>query len=257
MLTVATIVPAHNEAGCIDELTMRLWRTYNSNQLHGQIILAANGCTDNTVEQVRDLVQDFHGYMVESEQLTEPAPTLRYNGLTVIGMEMPEGHKSKAIAAALPYAQANTVALLDADLQYDPELVPIFLKKYDRNTVVSGKRKKRADPFLRKVIPWAGHYLFNALYHTQLQDINSGIKVMPREFFDRINFAEEAQQYHGLHKFLVPIAVWLGMDVREVEVEHHPRTTGSSHITLVKTPYRIWRDFRKLQKKYQNSCAEP
>ena len=178
MVSLATIVPAHNEEGSIEEMAKRLFKVYEENKYGGQIILAANGCTDATVEKIAEIVQEKEGFFVGR---TNSARVVEEKDVTLMGLECVQGHKSLAIARALPYAQADYVALIDADLQYHPEGIPELVSEVKEKTVVSGKRIRRADPFVRKIIPRVGHSVFNAFYQTNLEDINSGIKVTQRE----------------------------------------------------------------------------
>lgn len=58
------------------------------------------------------------------------------------------------MSAGFEHAKGDVIITLDADLQNDPEDIPILLEKLKEGYhVVSGWRKDRKDPFLSRRLP--------------------------------------------------------------------------------------------------------
>src|SRR5690606_34578944 len=97
-LDLAVIVPCFNEELNIPELTERVLRTLEAGRRAGELILVDDGSSDGTARVIRELMQ---------------------RDSRVVGVFHPV---NKGIAAAwrsgVDAARAVTVAVLDADLQY-------------------------------------------------------------------------------------------------------------------------------------------
>lgn len=131
--------------------------------------------------------------------------------------------KSAALNKGFEAARGKIVFTLDADLQDDPEEIPNFLNKMSEGyDLVSGWKKKRYDP-LEKRLP---SKLFNKVTALatglKLHDFNCGFKAYRREILDEIKV------YGDLHRYIPPLAHWLGYRVGEIAVKHHPREYGKS-----------------------------
>ena len=61
--------------------------------------------------------------------------------------------QTAAIAAGFEYAKGDIVVTMDADLQNDPEDIPMMLEKIKDFDVVSGWRKRRQDKFISRRLP--------------------------------------------------------------------------------------------------------
>jgi glycosyltransferase involved in cell wall biosynthesis len=62
--------------------------------------------------------------------------------------------QTAAIAAGIDYSNGEVIVLMDADMQNDPEDIPLLLRKIEEGyDVVSGWRVKRKDPFLTRRLP--------------------------------------------------------------------------------------------------------
>ena len=146
----------------------------------------------------------------------------RDSRVTVIRFPANRG-KAAGLNKGFEAARGEIVFTLDADLQDDPEEIPNFLKKIDEGyDLVSGWKKKRHDP-LEKRIP---SKLFNKatalVTGLKLHDFNCGFKAYNSDIL------REVKVYGELHRYIPPLAHWLGYKVGEIPVRHHPREHGKS-----------------------------
>ena len=121
-------------------------------------------------------------------------------------------------------ARGEVVITMDADLQDSPEEIPemrrmIVEEGYD---VVSGWKKKRYDPFLRKKVPtkvfnWAARKVSGIRLH----DFNCGLKAY------RLNVARSVEVYGDMHRYIPVLAKGNGFTkIGEKVVQHQERKYG-------------------------------
>ena len=134
-LTVSVIIPVFNEADSLPLLHQALHNALDNNPKPWEVVYVDDGSKDESVEILATLASDdpVHTCVVEFR---------RNFGQTA------------AIAAGIDYAQGDIIVLMDADLQNDPEDIPMMLDYIDQGyDVVSGWRKKRQDAFITRTLP--------------------------------------------------------------------------------------------------------
>jgi len=179
-----------------------------------EVILVDDGSTDKTKQQVLNSA-DERTVLVE----------LRKNY-----------GQSTAMTAGIDYSTGRYIALLDGDLQNDPNDIPGMLDLLKREDwdVVAGNRKNRKDGmFLRKIPSKIANALIRRMTGVYIKDYGCTLKVFRREI------AEELNLYGELHRFIPVIAKMQGARITQVDVKHHPRKFG-------KSKYGIGRTFRVL-----------
>ena len=121
---------------------------------------------------------------------------------------------------------------MDADLQDDPLEIPNLLKKLEEGyDLVSGWKKKRYDPFIKKYSSRFFNYITRLFSKVKIHDFNCGLKAYRKAVVQSISV------YGELHRYIPVLAGWKGFAVSEIIVKHHPRRYG-------KTKYGISRFFK-------------
>jgi glycosyltransferase involved in cell wall biosynthesis len=140
--------------------------------------------------------------------------------------------QSTAMTAGIDYSRGKYVALLDGDLQNDPDDIPSMLellKKEDWD-VVAGNRKNRKDGFiLRKIPSRIANALIRRMTGVHFKDYGCTLKLFKREI------AEELGLYGELHRFIPVLAKLQGANITQVDVKHHPRKFGKSKYGINRT----------------------
>ncbi len=132
--------------------------------------------------------------------------------------------QTAAISAGFEEAKGEIVITIDSDLQNNPEDIPKLLEKMDEGyDLVSGWRKNRKDPLLRKKIPSKlSNFLTRKLTGVNIHDSGCTLKAYRRESLKGIEL------YGEMHRFIPAIVAWKGFKVSEVEVEHQFRKFGET-----------------------------
>ena len=203
-MNVSIVVPLFNEVESLPELCGWIDRVLGKNELSYEVILVDDGSNDGSWEQI------------ESLKLTYPQ---------VRGVRFRRNYgKSAALHTGFGKAQGEVVITMDADLQDSPEEIPemrrmILEEGYD---VVSGWKKKRFDPFLRKKVPtklfnWAARRVSGIKLH----DFNCGLKAY------RLSVVKSVEVYGDMHRYIPVLAKGNGFTrIGEKVVQHQERKYG-------------------------------
>ena len=203
-MNVSIVVPLFNEVESLPELCGWIDRVLSENKLSYEVILVDDGSKDGSWEQI------------ESLKLTYPQ---------IRGVRFRRNYgKSAALHTGFALALGEVVITMDADLQDSPEEIPemrrmILEEGYD---VVSGWKKKRFDPFLRKKVPtklfnWAARRVSGIRLH----DFNCGLKAY------RLNVVKSVEVYGDMHRYIPVLAKGNGFtQIGEKVVQHQERKYG-------------------------------
>jgi glycosyltransferase involved in cell wall biosynthesis len=138
--------------------------------------------------------------------------------------------QTAALAAGIAHARHPVLITLDADLQNDPGDIPWLLAALDGHDLVCGWRRARRDPWLTRRLPSRiANALIRRLTGVPLHDFGCTLRAYRREVVADVHL------YGDLHRYLPLLVAWVGGQVTEVEVTHHPRTHGISKYGLLRT----------------------
>ena len=210
-LGISVVVPVFNEEGSVGELARRLVAVLEAMGTTWEVVFVDDGSRDRTVEILRQA------------NLLEPRVKLvrfrRNFGQTA------------ALAAGFDFAAGEIVVTMDGDLQNDPADIPRLVAKIGEGfDLVNGWRVKRQDTFLTRRLPsMIANSLISFITGVKLHDYGCTLKAFRHEV------AKHVSLYGELHRFIPAIASGMGVEVAEIPVNHHPRTTGKSKYGLFRT----------------------
>jgi glycosyltransferase involved in cell wall biosynthesis len=136
--------------------------------------------------------------------------------------------QTAALAAGFDFARGEVIVSLDADLQNDPNDIPLLVRKIEEgHDIVSGWRRRRKDRFFSRRLPSSiANRLISRLTGVRLHDYGCTLKAFRREVIKNVKL------YGELHRFIPAIASQLGVSIAEVEVNHRPRRHGKSKYSI-------------------------
>jgi glycosyltransferase involved in cell wall biosynthesis len=139
--------------------------------------------------------------------------------------------QTAAIAAGIDHARGDVIVLLDADLQNDPQDIPMMMEKIEQGyDVVSGWRKDRQDDFLTRTLPSRmANWMISTVTGVHLHDYGCTLKAYRREVLTGFRL------YGEMHRFIPAYAHSVGARMVEVPVQHHPRKYGRTKYGLSRT----------------------
>ncbi|MEK6552294.1 MAG: glycosyltransferase family 2 protein [Bacteroidota bacterium] len=206
---VSIIVPFFNEEESLRPLYNEIKKTLRGISSDYEIIFVDDGSSDKSLNVVKELARvdnKIHYYSFRTNY-----------------------GKSAALQVAFKHVTGDAVITMDADLQDDPAEIPNLLKKlaegYD---LVSGWKKKRYDPIVKKFSSKFFNYITRLFTKVKIHDFNCGLKAYRKQVVQNIRV------YGELHRYIPVLANWKGFSVAEIIVKHHPRRYGKTKFGITR-----------------------
>ncbi|HJH62265.1 MAG TPA: glycosyltransferase family 2 protein [Firmicutes bacterium] len=139
--------------------------------------------------------------------------------------------KEAAMYAGLQAARGDLVAILDADLQDPPGLLPEMLSRIqsgDYDCVAVRRVDRKGEPPIRSLFARGFYRLVNRLSRTQIVDGARDFRLMTRQMVDSI------LQLPEYNRFSKGIFAWVGYRTCWLEVENVERAQGHSKWSFFK-----------------------
>jgi len=210
---LSVVIPVYNEEESLQGLYDALQEALQGMEQPWEVLLIDDGSRDGSARVLRELHERDRRFRVVRFR--------RNFGQTA------------ALAAGFDYARGDVVVTMDADLQNDPHDIPMLLATMEAGgyDVVSGWRIKRQDAFLTRRLPSSiANWLISRITGVHLHDYGCSLKAYRSEVTRNIRL------YGELHRFVPALANWMGVSVKEVPVQHHPRRHGRSKYNLSRVP---------------------
>ena len=142
--------------------------------------------------------------------------------------------QSTALATAVRAARGEWIATLDGDGQNDPADIPKLLAARDGAADIrlfAGWRKSRQDTWLKRLSSRIANSVRAGLLGDATPDTGCGLKLFRRSTFLELPY------FDHMHRFLPALVQRAGGRTLSVEVNHRPRTRGTSNYGLFD---RLW-----------------
>jgi len=208
-MDISIVIPLYNEEESLKELNDWIDRVMTSNHFSFEIIYVDDGSNDDSWRVIEELAS-AHPY----------AKGLRFRR---------NYGKSGALNEGFKHASGNVVITMDADLQDSPEEIPDMYKMImeDDFDLVSGWKKKRYDPFIKRNTSKFYNWTTRVLSGIKLHDFNCGLKAYKLEVVQGI------EVYGEMHRYIPVIAKWAGFrKIGEKVVQHQKRKYGVTKFGL-------------------------
>lgn len=224
---VSILVPALNEQDTIAEVVDRLLAL----PISKQVVVVDDGSTDGTAAVLK-------GYEDRILVLTNEKP----------------GGKGAAIRKALPFATGKAVIIQDADLEYEPEEIPMLVRPIveGKANVVYGTRFKHGLPkgmalpnkIVNKLLAWA----VGLLFFRKITDEATCYKAFRRDLLVKMNL--ECQRFEFCPEVTAK-AIRLGEEILELPIQYSPRSKAAGKkIRWTDAPEAFWTLWKHRWKKF-------
>lgn len=213
MKTVSVIVPCYNEEEAAPIFYREFFRRTAEMDCRWELWFVDDGSTDGTLSVLKALrAQD---------------PRVHY-----IGFSRNFG-KESAMYAGLEAATGDYAAIMDADLQDPPELLPGMLTSIQEegyDCVATRRVTRKGEPPIRSFFARQFYRLINRISKTEIVDGARDFRLMTRQMVDSILSLKEVS------RFSKGIFSWVGYRTKWLEYENVERVAGE-------TKWNFWKLF--------------
>ena len=215
---LSVVIPCLNEAESIGQCVITARRVLDEHGLDGEVVVVDNGSNDGSGD-----LAALAGARVVDE---------------------PRRGYGSAYLAGFAAARGRYIVMIDADLTYDFEEIPRFVRELDSGgDLVIGNRMQAVEPGAMSALSRIGNPLLsgflNLLFRTPVRDAHCGMRALRRDVLPVLALQATGME---LASEMVIRASRGGLEIRELPISLHPRE-GESKLS----PFRDgWRHLRLM-----------
>jgi polyisoprenyl-phosphate glycosyltransferase len=204
---LSVVIPVYNEEENLAVLYSRLVAVLDAEHIDFEIVFVDDGSHDDSLHRLREL------------EATEKRVVL-------IELARNFGHQV-AITAGLDFARGKAIAVMDADLQDPPEVLPEFLAKWrEGHDVVYAIREKRKESWLKRICYAAFYRVLRRVADIDIPLDAGDFCVMDRRIVDLLKSMPERS------RFIRGIRSWVGLNQVGLPFERHARHAGTTKYSV-------------------------
>ena len=203
---LSIVAPVYDEQELVEEFIARACAA--AADYHFELVMVNDGSSDATPELL--------------DHIASTDPRVR-----VVHLSRNFGHQA-ALTAGLEHAAGDVVAMIDADLQDPPELIPEMVAQWSQGAdVVYAVRRQRDGESAFKLATASWFYkLFDKLAQVDLEPNSGDFRLLDRRALDALLAMTERS------RFLRGMTVWVGFQQTAVPYERDARHAGETKYTL-------------------------
>ncbi len=206
---VSVIIPTYNEQDSILQVIRGIKKLKNKFPL--EIIVADGGSIDETVMRVKK------------------------EGVKVIENKGKRGKGIDFIEAAKK-AQGEYIVQIDADDQFSPKEIPLFVKALDEGAdiAIANRVDQSVAPFIRTFGNWGQSLITSILIRRKIHDAFAGFKATKKKVLIDLDLKVH---HFGYEAEIVIKGIRKGYKLVQIPVSYKMREAGESQVYLIKTGF--------------------
>jgi glycosyltransferase involved in cell wall biosynthesis len=207
------VIPCLNEAGNIAECVQRAQAVLDENAIAGDVVVVDNGSEDGSGEIARTA------------------------GARVV--DEPRRGYGQAYQAGFEAADGDYIVMIDADLTYDFEEIPRFVRELDAGAdLVMGNRLENVEPGAMSLTSRIGNPILsgflNMLYRAPIGDAHCGMRALRRGVLPQLDLRSTGMEFASE---MVIRAARQDLEIRELPIALH-RRGGESKLSPLRDGWR-------------------
>ena len=226
-IELSIIVPCFNEQESIPYFYEELLKVLTKMDITYEIIFIDDGSKDATLQKMKEL-------------------SLKDSNVVYLSFSKNFG-KEAAMYAGFVNARGRYVAVMDADLQDPPALLPKMLEKVESgayDSVATRRVSRKCEPRIRSFFARRFYQLINKISDADIVDGARDYRLMKREMVEAIVAMEE------YNRFSKGIYGWIGFKTYWLAYENVERVAGESK-------WSFWKLFRYAIEGFINFSKAP
>ena len=205
MKKLSIVVPCYNEEQAAPLFYDAVIEVLNTMPVEPEIIFVNDGSKDGTLTTLRSLPEkDSHVHYISFSR---------------------NFGKESAMLAGLEATTGDYIAIMDADLQDPPSLLPEMLlgiQEEGYDCVATRRVTRNGEPPIRSFFARTFYRLINRISKTEIVDGARDFRLMTRQMVDSITSLQEVS------RFSKGIFAWVGFETKWIEYENIERIAGET-----------------------------
>lgn len=209
---LSIIIPTYHEAGNIGEMVKRTKKLFREYPM--EIIVVDGGSKDGT-----------------------PDIAKKAGATKIIRFPYKRG-KGLDLWEAFQVAKGDYIIEIDADLQFDPEQIPLFIEAFKQgaDVVIAQRENYKESPLWRTIGNRSLSLLTTIVLMYPIHDVLAGFKAAKREVMLSLDLKEKGFMYESE---IVVKAVRMGYKLAQIPVRYKRRMRENSQVSLIKDGFRF------------------
>lgn len=224
-MNLSLVLPCFNEERNIRATVLAVRSWMRDRSIDGQIIVVDDGSRDGTAKELQLLATEVPDLVVRTH--TEN-----------------RGYGA-ALATGLNAATGEYMGFMDSDGQFDPKDFDLLLPHLVDVAFVTGRRRHRADPLMRKLNAKLFGILSFLFLGIWVRDLNCAMKVWRRGIWPNIRPSHATGALFNAEMFLHLRRQ--GIAWKQVDVSHFPRKFGTQTGAKLSVILRMFRELWRLR----------
>ncbi|MDO4188278.1 MAG: glycosyltransferase family 2 protein [Lachnospiraceae bacterium] len=207
---ISIIVPCYNEQASIPHLIPELNKLMESmKECEFEVILIDNCSEDDTLNMMKEIHEkdDRYQYISFSRNFG----------------------KDSSMTAGLQASTGDYVAIMDADLQDPPEILPTMyktIKEEGYDCVAAYRENRKGEPFIRSALARIFYKLMGKISNYEVVNGARDYRLMSRQMVDAVISLDESI------RFSKGIFSWVGFKTKWIGFENRERVAGDTKLPM-------------------------
>lgn len=211
LVDLQVLLPVHNEAESIEKTISEIFEEI-SPKVNMEFIICEDGSSDNTKNILNSLMEKYPIKLIMSDER--------------------KGY-SKAVKDGMKAMDAPYLLCLDSDGQCDPVDFWKFWVGRNQSDIIIGRRIKRADPWLRKILSRIFYVVYKLFFNFPSNDPSCPFILTGKSVIDNL-VSEMGSMQQGFWWEFTARAFLHGYKIKELPINHRDRLAGNTQVYLVK-----------------------
>ncbi|HEY4499073.1 MAG TPA: glycosyltransferase [Candidatus Paceibacterota bacterium] len=221
---LSVVIPTYNERKNLEILLPRILEVFKKNHVDGEIIIVDDRSNDGSFEYLNAQIKLIPKLKVI---FRDPPPSL-----------------SRAWFEGFDAASKKNIASMDADLCYNPEVLPLMLEKMNEFDIVVGSRYihnrftlMKGKPVFLVYLSIVGQFIARMVTGLTVYDTSSGFRMFKKNLFNAIKGKLKTKGNTFLIEFLF-YAKNNGARIAEIPIEYGERIHGITKLKISREGFR-------------------